>query len=142
MATQVQDHIHLDVAIGTAPENAPTLTWRARRELQPEILISLTRALNGKLQAQILADSSGNPVQFENFDYEILITGGEAQRMTLQALFGRTVYLVDHYHVDDGEDHTANIRTMRMVSFKVDQLDPVLGHQIIKISLVDEETTA
>lgn len=109
----LQNHIHLDTSLGGAPENAPTNTWKAfARTPEFKILASFARSVTGKLQVQVL-NSSGTPIQFKNFEYEIKAES-KTDLETLASYQGKTVYFVDHYHADDGEDHTDDVRTMVM----------------------------
>lgn len=114
MAVQPQTHIHLSTAIGSAPENAPTLEWTVRD--REEVLVfraEISESLTGNVYAHVIKHL-GEPVVRSDFNYEIKIIGDNSHNTfyyvnLLKTLAGKEVYLVDNYHPDDGEDHSAYV---------------------------------
>lgn len=146
MTDAVRNHIHLSTDLGGAPENAPDLIWRTvdRNDI-PNVVMSLRRSQSGKLHVHTLRDVDG-PLLFQDYSYIIRVSAEGSDDVweraaALKALLGRTVYLCDHYHAGDGEDHTANIRTMtlsRMGSLPV--FDQTLRRFYVDIELTDSDT--
>lgn len=146
MAT-VQNHIHLDTAIGSAPENAPVLTWRVtKRTPQTVVFLSVDYTKRGYLRPTVLKDS-GTPVLLTNFKYTLKIKGAdtdatETLKESLTEMLGKTVYLVDNRHCDDGADHDSYVRTMffsEIGEFKVDHV--MLDFYYVDITLLDASRT-
>lgn len=110
----VQNHIHLSTTLGTAPENAPTLKWKAlERQNVVSITTSIKQTLAGKTRVHVLQDISG-PIVLETFQYKLKVQADygytvEDRIAQLKALNGRRAYLVDHFHANDNADHTADV---------------------------------
>ena len=139
-----QDHIHLDTVIGDAPENAPTLIWAAtKRSPSYQVFATFKRGITGKLQMQVASDSGGDPLQFNDMEYTIKCAS-QTTVETLVAMLGKQVYLVDHYHANDGEDHTDDIRTMMFA--QVGSIEPPADHidvfYLVSILLIDADTVS
>lgn len=139
----LQNHIHLSTTLDGAPENAPSFTWGiTERSEVPTVVAALKRTLTGKLMDHVLKDDSG-VVQFMDYRYlvRIMAEGGytiEERKAQLQAMQGKTVYLVDNYHAADGADHTSDVQAMfvaEMGSF--DKFDAGLQRFYIEIYLTD-----
>jgi len=113
----VQNHIHLSQTIGAGPENAPDTTWIAVNRLYvPTTVAQTRRTLTGKLRRHSLR-SGGSVIRFENYQYTLRVGayGGltlEQRIAGLEAMLSEKVYLVDHFHPDDGTDHTAAVIPM------------------------------
>lgn len=111
MATQAQNHLHLDADLDGAPENGPTNKYTA---LVPEIrsaraFIVLEWAVDATMMAHKVT-SGGDPVVSEGRRYRL-----KATRAELDALFadvGRQVYFCPHYHPDNNTDHSASVQTV------------------------------
>jgi hypothetical protein len=111
MATQAQNHIHLDADLDGAPENGPTNKYTA---LVPETRsavahVALEWAVDGTLMAHKVT-SAGDPVVSLGRRYRLKVTRTELD--SLLADVGRQVYFVAHYHPDDFEDHTGQVQTV------------------------------
>lgn len=110
-----QDHIHLSSSLGGPPHEgsegtAPSQTYTAiKRRPSFTVIANPQRSLTGKLFVHILTQS-GAPAVFTDFQYRLKVTAAELE--TLKGELGKTVYLVDHDHPDDAEDHDAYVRTM------------------------------
>lgn len=115
MAELRQNHIHLDIVLGGAPENAPLKTWKAadRQEMVMTIL-EARRTLTGVLRLHQL-QSGGLPVRFHSFGYRLRVSSDD-EADYLKSLLGRVVYLVDHLHPADGSDHAPSVRQMGFTS--------------------------
>ena len=141
----IQDHIHLSLELEPSGEKAPTIKWTTIEELPtPEITVSTTVTLDGTLRKHKLI-RSGQQVKLLHFRYRVKVDtyGGLTLEQRLDALWnmqGEDVYLVDHRHVNDSEDHTANVRKMFMV--KLGDYDSiaknVLTRYYIEIQLLDD----
>lgn len=139
----VQNHIHLSTALGTSPENAPTIKWIIHdRKKIPQVFLNLRRTKRGKLRPNILLTGS-TPIQITNFQYEIRIRN-DGVNTTIQnealllGMLGKSVYLVDSEHCDDGVDHTTYVRPMffsEIDGLNVDHWG--LEFYFVKISLED-----
>lgn len=134
----VQNHIHLDSVIGGAPENAPTLTWRATdRALVPRFTVEIVEGLTG-----VRFDHATEDVVYSDFMYELFLKDGAttalAQLDLLMGLAGKRLYLVDHRHPDNGADHTDYIRTVRMTRMGEIQQEHLLLKQFrVQVYFVD-----
>lgn len=146
MAT-VQNHIHLDTVISSAPENAPVLTWRVtKRTPQPVVFLNVDYTKQGYLRPTLLK-SGATPVRLTNFKYTLKVKGTDADdtddlRDALTDMLGQTVYLVDNRHCDDGEDHDTYVRTMLLTEvgeFKVDHV--MLDFYYVDVTLLDASRT-
>jgi len=139
----LQAHIHLSTTIGSAPENAPNLTWKVtHQEEVPVVFVSLKRSLKGNLRAGAVR-SGGNVLQLRNYGYTVKVIADDTytvhqRKELLKGLFGQTVYLVPHWHCNDGVDHTEFVRTMfcsRVAVFGTDM--PGLQFYYVDIELED-----
>lgn len=140
MAT-VQNHIHLSTAIGSAPENAPTYTWRARdRGKVPVYTGRVARSLQGYLYTHVIT-RSGSPVVSFDYRYELVLRplGGDTTIQLedrLNGFAGKELYLVDHRHCDDGADHTSYIKHVYVAQIGEYQVDVLnLGFYFVQIML-------
>ena len=106
MATQAQNHIHLDTDLDGAPENCPTNYYTA---LTPEIRAARAHvAMEWAVDATLMAHkvtSAGDPQVSTARRYRLKVT--RAELTALLADLGHQVYFVPHYHPDDNSDHTA-----------------------------------
>jgi hypothetical protein len=106
----VQSHLHLALEVG-GTENAPIWRWVAtEREVSSDITVSIKQTLRGRIRTHVLADENG-PIILYTWRYKIKVM--ESFEFSLQeriqqliSMTGRPVYLVDHFHPDDGFDHT------------------------------------
>lgn len=140
----VQNHIHLSTALGSGPENAPTIKWIIHdRQKIPQVFLNLRRTKRGKLRPNILLDGDGNPLAITNFQYEIRIRN-DGVNTTIQneaillGMLGKSVYVVDSEHCDDGLDHTAYVRPMFFTAIEGLNVDHWgLEFYFVKITLED-----
>lgn len=110
MATQAQNHIHIDVDLSGAPENAPVNTYTA---LTPEIkksraFVALEFAVDGTAMVHRVT-SGGSTVATYSRRYKLKVS--RAEEAQLVADEGELVSFVENYHCDNNEDHTAFIET-------------------------------
>lgn len=113
----VQNHIHIDTTVSGSGEKAPPQKWivHDRREI-PVIFLNIKRTKTGKLRPNIILNA-GNPVEITNFQYELRVRNDGVHdaiyyKALVKSMLGKTVYLVDSEHCDDGVDHTAFVKTM------------------------------
>jgi hypothetical protein len=147
--SDVQNHIHLSMTIGGSPENAPNMKWKVRDDGRVEIPV-FRAAIEEGLLGDVFAYAvkrAGQVVRRTDFQYILKVDANETytteeRKEFLKAMTGETVYLVDHYHVDDGEDHTAYIQTMFFESvgeFRSDVLS--LEYYYVPVKLVNRTTS-
>lgn len=140
----LQNHIHLDTELATGGDKAPIKTWRATaRRLIPNIIARPERALTGELHVSVLKVIS-TPKLFRDWSYTIRIRGTQAESADakleeLLSLVGQTVYLVDHQHCPDGEDHTDYIKEMFFVGIgEIPVQEPGAQFYDVEIELLDK----
>lgn len=135
----VQDHIHIGTTLEGA-ENAPSNKYRARaRTPFWRIETQIDRGLTGKLFFDGIRDGNGDIIRFDEYDYNLLVSLDEIE--VLKSMLGREVYLVDHVHPDDGEDHSAYVRSVVFAAMKyVSNIGPKLRLNIVAISFIDNDT--
>lgn len=145
MATQ--DHIHLDTTIGSAPENAPVMTWKVTKRIPQEVVfLNVDYTRQGYMRPTVLK-TAGTPVRLTNFRYTVKIMGTdetdtETQRQALVAMLGKEVSLVDSVHCADGAGHDSYIRPMffsEVGEFKADHIK--LFFYYVDITLLDASRT-
>jgi hypothetical protein len=107
----LQNHIHMDTALSASPELAPIQKWKTvdRGEV-PEVVGSIKSSINGDLIWHVSGDENGVHRR-THMRYVIkLVDDGvltlEQQKTVLLNMHGQFVYLVDHWHCANGEDHT------------------------------------
>jgi hypothetical protein len=142
----IQNHIHLSMTLQPSGEKAPDIKWTTIEELlTPEITVSTTVTLDGSLRKHKLM-RDGQQVKLLHGRYRLKVDdyGGLSLEQRLDALFemqGEDVYLVDHRHVNDTEDHTPNVRKMFFV--KLGDYDSiaknVLTRYYLEIQLLDDQ---
>ena len=139
----LQDHIHLAATLGGAPENAPVYEWATSDRVMDTVgFMSINRALSGAIKPHV-KKVSGVPLILQPFKYILVLKEESPYTLQdridqLQAMAFKTVYLVDHYHPADGQDHTPTVRTMflaRIGSLKV--FNPTLIKYYVDIELED-----
>lgn len=141
----LQNHIHLSTAVSGAPEYSPTYKWYVSDRIESSLVIlSVRRALSGKLHNHVLS-SGGNPIRFKNFDYIVRVDDSQDgmdtyQRLDLlQSMQGKRVYLVDHYHPDNNQDHAAAVRAMVLTKVgEAKAFTMKLPRYYVEISLEDD----
>lgn len=112
----IQNHIHLDTAVGGAPENAPTATYRIlfpNRRIRDKVNLSFNRGENGTPHVSRQRKTGGAIIRYRDLSYTLKVT--DTEYGALLAILGETVSVVDSYHPDDGEDHDSYVRTMLFV---------------------------
>lgn len=146
MTYNVQDHIHLGLTLGGGPENAPLYSFKATDRLENwMVFLSIKRTLSAKLRTHV-KKVSDLPLVLTPFRYIIKIDATNEytvrQRLDqLKAMLARTVYFCDHYHPEDGQDHTPAVRTMVLTNVgDLKVFDPVLSRFYVEISLEDNST--
>lgn len=151
MTNHVQDHIHLALSLGTAPENSPIHKWNVRlgsRLQVPKIYVTVDEALNGAIQLQQLLDNTGDVVR--KSDYKFVVKCADDDEVGVDAwgrlddllyMNGKRVHFVDSYHVNDGEDHTLNILPAILFVGEVPDFDPKLTRFYVPIQLLDDHIT-
>ncbi len=135
-----QDHCHIGLALGGAPENAPSTTYRVQ-EYRPFFTadIDIVRGATGLLFFGTYVDDSGDPIVFRDVDLTLFVTQSEFE--TLQGMVHQPVYYVPNIHPNTGSDHTNYVRQMIMGGLKyVRRFDPMLDQHTVAVSLVDNDT--
>lgn len=145
MVDHVQNHIHLSDALQGSGEKAPTYSWVVNdRSKIPVVPLSLKRSKTFKLYPNVLRDDSSDIINLTNFRYKIKVQGTDADNTQslidmIQSWIGKTLYLVDSFHVNDGSDHTGNVRSMVLADipegFKTDDFG--LFRYFITVELED-----
>lgn len=115
-----QTHIHMSDTLEGSGELAPDWKWKVKEDgwnPRPSVIASVERGLKGNLLISQITDSNGDPKQFTDYEYIIRVDDywgqTKAERWTkLLELLGKTVYLVDVLHEDDGTDHSPSVRQM------------------------------
>lgn len=111
----LQSHIHMDTVLGPAPELSPVQRWKTTNRIEvPEVIGNLKRSINGDLIWHVSGDENGvhrtttmrYTIKLTEDDYLSL----EQQKTVLLNLHGQFVYLVDHWHCNDGENHTNYVK--------------------------------
>lgn len=148
MTNHVQDHIHISLDLGTAPEHAPDHIWHVRlgsRLQAPKIYVTVDEAINGAIQLQQLLDDEGDVVHKNDYRYVILCSDGEEDSINawgrldlLLNMNGKRVSFVDNYHVNNGEDHTSNILPSILLLGEIPDFDPLLTRFYIPIQILDD----
>lgn len=138
MAAGVQNHIHLDGDKDGAPENGPTNKYSAgERRRTPQIFMNIKRMADGTLLSQRL-DSGGSPVVGRSYEYTLHVDKDEID--ALEADMGLKVYLVDHDHTADGDDHDSYIEDVYFHSMApAKHLSPLLNKNTVRIRLVVDQ---
>jgi hypothetical protein len=142
----IQNHIHLSDTLQTSGEFAPDVKWTAStREQVPEIIAAFKRTLTGKLQRHVLSDGSG-PVQFLNYIYTLKLEddGIQTAQEKLELLLswqGKRVYLVDHFHVSDGANHSGDVKTVVLeITEHIQSETPRQSLYYVPVVLTDDYT--
>lgn len=141
----LQDHIHLDtIQSSGAPENAPAKKWHVlRRTAIPNIIMSAERSLVGKLYLDVLQNENG-VVDLMDYEYILRLRSEGIYSAAdfadqIRRMYGRTVYLVDNLHPDDGENHAASIKRMRLTEVgEISDEYAMLQYIDLKIYLTDD----
>jgi hypothetical protein len=144
----VQGHLHLDTSVNLGGEKAPPTKWVAiQRAEVPVVFINVRRTKKAHLKNHVLTSDGSTPVLLQNMRYRLKIRAEGAdttqdRRLKLLSMYGKTVYLVDHMHCVDGQDHTPYVRTMvlsKVGEFPVDH--PTLDFYYVDIELEDASLT-
>jgi len=143
MAVAMHDHIHLDTA------DPPVETYAVEHgslDATPGVAVVMERAVTGKLHIHRL-ESGGNIVQFLADRLQLRAT--RAEKDTLIALAGKTVYYAPHYH-DDDEDGAGSLKAWSAASVYVKRAvamfqpgsivnrDPLAEFWFVAIALTDD----
>lgn len=145
----IQNHIHLDLTIGAAPENSPVLKWIVVFPFRTEsanVFLSIERSLDGSAHLHVI-NNSGTPILKRDYTYRLRLTSdeygtAEEQKELLFALLGKTVFLVDHFHANDGANHASSVKNMHFVQISpvggvTELMTPILSQYLLDISLVE-----
>jgi hypothetical protein len=141
MTNYVQSHIHLSDTLGASPENAPSMSWKVRdRKPQPIVYMSITTTLSGNVYAHVIGNDS--PIKRTNYEFEVKLIGDDSHDMfyyedLLIGLNGKECYFVDNYHVNDGEDHTVNIKRVIVSLGTIPLFTPGLGVEYVPMTLIN-----
>lgn len=139
----VQDHLHLSPELETSGEFAPSYKWTASdREEAVVFTARVRRSLTGRPFAHVVR-RGGVVVVHYDFSYVVKIEGDGALTTRqyadrLKSMAGRHLYLVDHVHPDDGEDHSAYVKPVLLAEigrFKADHT--MLSYFYVPIYLID-----
>ncbi|TXH15442.1 MAG: hypothetical protein E6R03_07180 [Hyphomicrobiaceae bacterium] len=113
----LQNHIHMSLVLGGAPENAPDKLWRITSHvLTPLVSINVEYTRKFGLREQVYK-SAGVPVILFGYTVKLLIFNEDPddtadQLDDLIAMIGRRVYYVDIKHPNDGADHTSAVQSL------------------------------
>lgn len=138
----LQNHIHMDTALGAAPENSPVMRWKATNRIEiPEVIGSVKRTVTGKLVWHVSGDENGvHHATTMRYSIKLVDDGFyslEEQKTMLLNMHGQFVYLVDHWHASDGEDHTAYVKPFLFVGMgEIIPVGPVLPYYTVDIELM------
>lgn len=111
----LQNHIHMSLTINTVGEKAPSIKWKTKERIDtPQVFHSIEQTLNGRLKIYRLREA-GEPVKLLHMNYILVIRPEfsytvEDRLAQLDEMLGKIVYLVDHFHCPDGQDHTPFIK--------------------------------
>jgi hypothetical protein len=141
----MQDHIHLAMTLGIAPEYSPIYTWKIvfpEYIEVPEVVLSTKRTTSGRLRWHVLHDVSG-PIQFMNYQLTLKLYNDSSvvtrqQLGYLLAMNGQQVKYVDLDHIANGSDHTPYVKAMRLQVAKVHPITPALNYYLIDVDLTDD----
>ena len=146
----VQHHIHLSPTLGSAPENAPDMKWKVRFdpgfERRDNVFLSLRRATDGTLVTDtLLTKSTGAVFRPRDYRYQLFVRDlGDGytvdERLDLLASWvGKSIYLVDFNHPNNGADHSAAVKTLFFADKSPERSngDPGLTFYFIDITLLD-----
>jgi hypothetical protein len=141
----VQNHIHLAKTLGNAPEFAPDTTWIAYEALPiPTVIASSNITLGGVLKKHRLR-RGGEVVRFRDMRYRLKVTeyGGltaAARLSLLEQMQGEEVYLVEHDHPNNGQDHAPAVRKMYLENVNpFEHVTTGLTYFTVEISLKDDK---
>ena len=111
----VQNHIHLSDTIGSAPENAPDLTWKVtERVIVPSFTVDIVQGLTGVRFDYAIEDTTYQDVVYDILLHDTIGYSALDQLEDLIGLAGKRLYLCDSVHADDGADHTSDVKLVRM----------------------------
>jgi len=138
----IQNHCHVGLSIGGAPENAPPYKYKVLEEAPEDKLhIEFNRAIDGTPHWGVMGDASGVPYRFN--DHGLIIRCTYEEYKTLRTMVGRKVYFVENDHPDDGSDHAASVRLMLMDGLRFKKAtSPAKINVIVEVHLVDLNTVA
>ena len=135
----VKDHIHLGLA---TPPTADRwmVNFNKQYSRSPEIIMSASRGMTGKLNVAVLSDTSG-PLVLENWRGITLVIDNKVDLDTLIGMLGKTCYFVPPNHTDAGDvPADADILTVRFVKIEsIGVLDQAQQYWYPAISLEDDE---
>lgn len=140
---QTQDHCHIGITLGGAPENSPSDTFPlVEIREQTEIYMTYERSINGSPIVQMLVNSTGSPKVYGNISLVIKFYGdnletGYAKYLNFLKLKGQAVHFVHPHHPDDGEDHAAFVKPYLILDVRVTYLDPKLNFCNAQVELWD-----
>lgn len=143
MSETLQGHIHLSTTLSGLPENAPDLQWVTIDRLEtPTVFLSMQRSQTGKLFVHRLANANGI-VQLTEFKYAVKVQPDfgytlAERRAQLKALNGKSAYLVDHFHCEDGLDHGPFIQPVVVLVGEMPHVGPGMPFFIVDIQLTDD----
>jgi hypothetical protein len=142
-----QNHIHLSLALGAGPENAPTLKWKVVSPdytLIPNVIMSVRRSVTGKAHLHVLK-VAGVPAVFKDYEIRIKVAaeGGEDYDTRLNyllAMHGREVYFCPARHENDGVSHTPSVRRMLCQVGAIKAFHQPSDINYVEVMLHDNET--
>jgi len=136
----LRDHIHLDTTLNGG---VPVATWKTvdRQEI-PVVFMGLERTLTGRL-VPMVAHQNGQPLQLTNMQYVIRVTATSTETLyerkeLLKSFNGKRVYLVDHYHCEDTENHAPYVRRMICQVGSFSPVGPGLPFFLVEVYLEDD----
>jgi len=121
MPVALQSHIHLDFNVSEDAELSPMLRWKTINRIEvPQVLGSVKRTIEGNLKWHVAGNENG-VLRFTVMRYTLklvdeAIYSKEEMKEFLLQMHGQFVWLVDHFHCGDGEDHTPYMKPYLLVS--------------------------
>lgn len=134
----------MDTALGTAPENAPLLKWKAFEVSHvPKITANIKETVNGNYRWHTVRRPGEGLVQRLNYNIRVKIVEDELYKADvrydlLRSMLGHFVYFVPNEHPDDGADHTAFVRVYALAEIAdVSFISPKRQYYDVPIQLID-----
>lgn len=140
---KTQNHIHLGHILGGAPEKAPSEYKASEIIPSPSYFAQVDRALGGAFHAQVFAKENQAPVIYRNWTVMLRLFGeppisGYDKFLELERYLNQLVYFVPNTHVDDGEDHTGDVKIYFMSGCEIkEHFGQTLNYLHVEIQLMD-----
>jgi hypothetical protein len=140
----IQNHIHMDLTTGSAPENAPDTKWVVTEwALSPRVTLGLKYGLTGKLKKHRLVHDGGDLIQYRDYRYMVKVSDydgldTDTRKQLLLDMNGQDVLFCDVFHPENGVDHTPDVRQAVLRIEQLEKFDQALQRFYVAIELVDD----